>query len=221
MTYVPPFSITKTIKCVNCREQALFTGHPVLKELYLPDRRALRSRDPYERFEAEQAEEKDLCFFYKPDEVCVWRCPACGSFGFEVGGKLVWPEAPAVEPSEYLKGDALEAFLEAQSVLRRSPRCACAMLRLSLERLAVMCGAPDVPLSKKLDALGLSPRMKKLATACRLVGNDAVHEGRLDYRADDSEVLAESLSRFINRLAEDLIGNELEAEKMIQAAKKR
>lgn len=165
----------------------------------------------------------EKCFLANPineiDEVVVARCPSCNGYNVWIHGEMVWPTLPTVPPSAYLPDDVLEAYDEAQTVIGISPRCACAMLRLALDRLAIHLGAAEnQSLSSKIKSLPIPERYGPLAEACRVVGNDAVHEGALDYRSDDSYELARSLSLFVNLLADMLIGTPAKASEIIENA---
>lgn len=153
------------------------------------------------------------------DEVEIRKCLLCGNFIIWVDKDLVWPELPTVKPSKYLPADCVEAFEEAQRVIGRSPRAACAMLRLSLERLCVHQGATGRSLSAKIESLNLSPEIYVVAEACRAVGNDAVHASVIDYGSKDSYEVARTLSHLINHLAETLIGLPMRAKELIAMAK--
>lgn len=155
------------------------------------------------------------------DEVQIRKCSLCGKFIIWVDKKLVWPELPAVKPSKYLPAESLAAFEEAQKVIDRSPQCACAMLRLALERLCVHLGADKGTLKAKIESLGLDPDLHAIAEACRAVGNDAVHAGLIDYGSEDSYETARTLSLFINHLAERLIGLPLVAKQMAARVKRK
>lgn len=166
----------------------------------------------------------EKCFLANPvhevDEVVAARCPACGGYNFWIRGEMVWPDLPSVLPSPYLPEEVREAYDEAQAVIGKSPRCACAMLRLALDRLAIHLGAAEnQPLAKKIESLQIPEPYRPLAEACRIVGNDAVHEGALDYRSDDTYELARTLSRFVNFLSDLLIGAPAQAKEIIETGK--
>lgn len=88
------------------------------------------------------------------------------------------------------------------------------MLRICVERMVNAADAEGDNLSKKIESLNLPPKMANLAHACRLVGNDAVHNNAIDFSVGSDEALAVSgaLSRFANRLAEELFGMAAEAD---------
>lgn len=73
------------------------------------------------------------------------------------------------------------------------------------------------PWLKKIESLGLSPRMKKLAEACRLTGNEAMHGDYFDLDVPEEELRdnAYAVSGFINRLTEEFFGLEAETNELI------
>ena len=75
-------------------------------------------------------------------------------------------------------------------------------------------GTQGSNLATKIESLNLPPKLVKLATACRLVGNDAVHNNVIVFSvgSDEAQAVSGALSRFANRLAEELFGMAAEAD---------
>ena len=162
------------------------------------------------------------CFEFFPDyKIKIATCISCGKPVLFVNGELVWPELPSIPPSEYMPDDVRAAYMEAQAVISRSPRCACAMLRLALERLCVHLEGKGNNLRAKVLSLKLSPEVEKLCDACRLVGNDAVHEGILFVDDTDTYEVARTLSMFINWITERTIRSEALADELLAMAGKK
>ena len=135
---------------------------------------------------------------------------------------MVYPYGTSIQPSKYMPKAIVSIFQEAQSITNLSPRASCALLRACLERLVVKAGGTGDNLFKKIESLGLSPRMKKLADACRLTGNEAVHGTYYDLDISKEEAIANAwvLSRFINRLSEEFFGLDADASEMIERMNK-
>lgn len=152
--------------------------------------------------------ERDECEFYEPEQVCLWRCPNCRKLVLEVAGKISYPTGSGISAVDCMPQEAKEVFEEAQSIINLSPRAACAMLRVCVERMVNATDAEGDNLSKKIESLKLPPKMANLAHACRLIGHDAVHDNVIDFSIDSEEAQAVSgaLSRFANRIAEELFG---------------
>lgn len=154
-------------------------------------------------------------------EASVATCISCGKPSLWIQGKMVWPELPSIPPTEHMPDDVRVAYMEAQAVISRSPRCACAMLRLALERLCVHLEGKGNNLRAKVLSLKLSPEVEKLCDACRLVGNDAVHEGVLFVDDTDTYEVARTLSMFINWITERTIKSEALADELLSMAGKK
>lgn len=158
---------------------------------------------------------------YDKEEACVATCISCEKPSLWIHGEMVWPELPSIPPSEYMPDDVRAAYMEAQAVISRSPRCSCAMLRLALERLCIHRNGTGNSLRAKVLSLKLSPEVEKLCDACRLVGNDAVHEGVLFVDDTDTYEVARTLSMFINWITERTIKSEALADELLAMAGKK
>lgn len=162
------------------------------------------------------------CFeFFDEYDAFTCTCGVCGKLILFVDGKLAWPELPSIPPTEHMPDNVRIAYVEAQAVIGRSPQCACAMLRLALERLCVQLGGEGNSLRAKILSLNLSPDMEKLCDACRIVGNDAVHEGMLFVKDTDTDELAMTLSRFVNWITDRTIAAQVVAESILKTDKKK
>lgn len=155
--------------------------------------------------------------FFDDEEYLVKVCTHCGKIALWEKCKMVYPYGTSIQPSEYMPEEIASIFREAQNITNLSPRAACALLRACLEKLAIEAGATGRDLFEKIQSLNLSPRMKKLADACRLTGNEAVHGNYFDLNVPNEEAIADAwaLSRFINRLSEEFFGLDAEADEMI------
>ncbi|MDR3898277.1 MAG: DUF4145 domain-containing protein [Duodenibacillus sp.] len=154
------------------------------------------------------------CEFYAPEQVCLWRCPHCKEMVLEVAGKISYPTGSGITAVDCMPEDAKKAFEEAQHIVNLSPRAACTMLRICIERMVNATEAKGGNLAAKIESLGLPPKMTKLAHACRLVGNDAVHNNVIDFSvgSKEAEAVSGALTRFANRIAEELFGMSDEAD---------
>ena len=141
-------------------------------------------------------------------------CRSCGQVVIYKGLDLVYPIAKGISAVDCMPKDAKKIFKEAQSIINLSPRAACAMLRICVERMVNASEAKGGNLAAKINSLNLPPKMTKLAHACRLVGNDAVHSNVIDFSvgSDEAQAVSGALSRFANRLAEELFGMAEEAD---------
>lgn len=97
-------------------------------------------------------------------------------------------------------------FVEARGIIDISPRGACALLRLALQRLMQAVGQSGQNLNEDIGRLvraGLDPGVQEALDALRVIGNNAVHPGELDLR-DDRDT-ANALFETLNFIVEQLI----------------
>jgi len=144
----------------------------------------------------------------------IWQsvCLTCQKYSIWNNGELVYPDGCGIEaPNQDLNDDIKRDYSEAASIVNKSPRGACALLRLSIEKLCNQLTDDDdkkLDLHKKIESLkdkGLQDRVYKNLHAVRIVGNEAVHCGELNLM-DNAEV-AKQLFYLVNRIAEELITN--------------
>ncbi len=97
-------------------------------------------------------------------------------------------------------------FEEARQVLPLSPRGACALLRLGVQKLCVDLGESGKNINEDIAALvkkGLLPQVQQSLDFLRVVGNNAVHPGQLDLKDDEPTAL--HLFTAMNLIVEQLI----------------
>ena len=97
-------------------------------------------------------------------------------------------------------------YNEAALIYNKSPRAACALLRLAVERLCNELGE-----TSKIDNMignlvkkGLPTIVQKALDAVRVIGNKAVHPGQIAFDVDDKST-AETLMKLLNIITERLI----------------
>lgn len=136
------------------------------------------------------------------------RCSHCSELSvWSLDGKLLLPqESPIVMPSPDLPEDCKVDYMEARSVYPDSPKASAALLRLCIQKLMVHLGEEGKNLNDDIAALvrkGLSPLTQKALDVCRVVGNNAVHPGKISI--EDTPTVALSLFELINFIADDRI----------------
>lgn len=122
-------------------------------------------------------------------------------------------EAPG--PSHDMPEDIVEDYKEASAVLPYSPRASAALLRLVLQKLCKHLGQPGKDLYTDIGALvkaGLSPQVQRALDTVRVIGNDAVHPGEINFN-DDSEI-ALALFKLINFIVKEMITRPREIRKI-------
>lgn len=138
---------------------------------------------------------------------CVCRNCQEASIWNEEDGRCVDPiigggPRPHVEMPENVKAD----YEEARQIVGLSPRGACALLRLAVQKLCVDLGEPGENINTDIASLvkkGLPVEVQQALDSLRVIGNEAVHPGELDLR-DDLET-ATKLFDLLNYVVKDRI----------------
>jgi hypothetical protein len=151
---------------------------------------------------------KDAVYGTRPlHNVFVSRCYTCGDVSIWLHDRLLYPPAmtaqpPNVDLSEVVRRD----YDEARRILDLSPRGAAALLRLAIEKICIELGAKGKDINEQIAELvaqGLPTQVQQALDAVRVIGNEAVHPGKIDLR-DDRETV-NKLFRLVNAIAEDRI----------------
>lgn len=104
---------------------------------------------------------------------------------------------PHIDMSDDMKAD----YEEARRIVQLSPRSACALLRLAVQKFCVEQGQPGKNINddiKSLVAGGLDPTVQESLDAVRIVGNNAVHPGEMDLTDERAIETATALFDFVN-----------------------
>jgi len=149
------------------------------------------------------------------NNVWISCCYSCTRVAIWVYDRIIYPPLllgpmPNADLPDEIKAD----FAEARSVLNLSPRAAAALLRLCIQKLCIHLGQPGKDLNADIGALvkeGLTDRVQKALDVVRVIGNHAVHPGRIDLKDDQST--ATKLFELVNMIAEIMITqpNQLDA----------
>ena len=135
------------------------------------------------------------------------KCAACGDTVIWNGAMIIWPrQTPAPPANPDLPEDIRKDYDEAATIMGDSPRGAAALLRLAVQKLCEHLGAKGDSLGdyiKKWAATGLDRRVEKAFDTVRVVGNNAVHAGKID--VDDHIATVEMLFFLVNYIAEKQI----------------
>jgi len=122
-------------------------------------------------------------------------------------GTMVVPDMEGVPyPNDDLIDDIKEDYMEARSVLSRSPRGAAALLRLALQKLCKQLGESGRDINSDIANLvkkGLRPSIQKALDIVRVTGNESVHPGVLDMK--DNREVALKLFELVNLIADVMI----------------
>lgn len=134
-------------------------------------------------------------------------CRRCKEFALWLNGKMLFPIASnAPFPTEDMSEDVKEEFSEAREIVNRSPRSACALLRLAVQKLMPHLGEKGGNLNEDIGSLvkkGLPKKIQKALDSVRVIGNNAVHPGQIDLK-DDTQT-ASRLFELVNIIVDVMI----------------
>jgi hypothetical protein len=134
-------------------------------------------------------------------------CASCRKEAIWHKQRIVYPDSAGAPLPNPDLSDAIKAdYLEAASIVQRSPRGAAALLRLCVQKLCEQLGQPGKNINADIAALvkdGLPIRIQQALDAVRVIGNNAVHPGEIDLR-DDVET-AMTLFGLVNLIADNRI----------------
>lgn len=138
-------------------------------------------------------------------------CPACNKTALWLVNSekelLLFPDVPTStpEPNTDMPEDIKQIYLEACKVLNYSPRASAALSRLAIDKLTMNFSKKNT-LNDRIKDMASTDLPEKIITSLnivRVVGNNAVHPGKIDLTDDES--LASSLLELINIIVEKCI----------------
>jgi hypothetical protein len=134
-------------------------------------------------------------------------CAHCSRYSVWLRGQMIYPENIGVAPPNGdMREDIREDYLEASSIVNKSPRGAAALLRLCIQKLCTQLGEGGKNVNADIASLvkkGLSPKIQQALDIVRVIGNNAVHPGQIDLK-DDSET-ALRLFELVNLITDTMI----------------
>jgi len=139
--------------------------------------------------------------------IMVSICSHCNNYAIWIKEELIYPQdnlAPL--PTEDMPEEVKQDYLEARDIVNSSPRSAAALLRLALQKLMIHLGERGKNLNDDIASLvrkGLPEKIQKALDAVRVIGNNAVHPGKIDLK-DDRET-ATALFELLNMIVEVMI----------------
>lgn len=153
---------------------------------------------------------------YVPMQISIGVCSHCGLPNIWMNEKLVHPENCLIEqPNPDMSDQIRKLYLEASSILERSPKGSAAMLRLALQLLLKQLGKTGKDINRDIADLveaGLNPTLQKALDLVRVVGNNAVHPGEIDL--SDGREIAVKLFQILNFIANELITKPKELDRL-------
>jgi hypothetical protein len=135
------------------------------------------------------------------------KCKHCSKSSIWMNQKMVYPITGNIETvNEDLPDEIKKDYNEAKDIVNISPRGAAALLRLAVQKLCIHLGEKGKNINADIASLvkkGLPATMQQALDSVRVVGNDAVHPGVIDFE-DDADT-AYALFGFVNIIADVLI----------------
>ncbi len=150
--------------------------------------------------------------------VKISRCTNCGKKIVWVNDYYAYPNIQPIEPNEDMPDSVKQLYEEAGLIHTKSPRAACALLRLAIDKLCNELGEIDRDINKNIASLvkrGLSVDVQRALDIVRVVGNKAVHPGQIAFDVDSVET-AEMLFTLINLIVDRLISAPKHIEAMFE-----
>jgi len=132
---------------------------------------------------------------------------------------VIYPEDTGVEPPNLdLREDIREDYLEARSIVNKSPRGAAALLRLCIQELCEQLGEKGKNLNDDIAGLvkkGLPVKIQRALDVVRVIGNNAVHPGQIDVKDDRDTAIR--LFELVNLIVYDSITHPKEVDKLYES----
>jgi hypothetical protein len=136
------------------------------------------------------------------------RCLSCTQKTLWINEELVYPiYAIYGKPNSEMPEAVLVLYNEAGDICAKSPRGACALLRLALQMLCVELGEKGEDLNtdvKNLVNKGLPVIVQQSLDIVRVVGNKAVHPGQIELDVESKETV-DALFELINVIVDYMI----------------
>ena len=211
--YIPPQYTKPAFHCPHCEVYANQIWYNVCK--YDSKSFGIKIRNYLERnrFYTENVLNfiEQLYIVHKIKNSSVSFCAHCYKYSIWVHQEMVYPNlSTAPLPIEEMPEPVKKLYNEARDIAERSPRGACALLRLAIQFLVKELGEDENNLNKAIGNLvikrGLSSKIQKALDSVRVIGNNAVHPGKIDI--EDNPQIKNNLFGLINFISERLIKNE-------------
>lgn len=147
-------------------------------------------------------------FGYETGCLYISQCFSCKKSALWIRENMVYPLGlkSGAEANEDLPTDIRADYDEARLILNHSPRGACALLRLCLQKLCKHVGEEGKNINLDIKSLankGLPIKMVQAMDVLRVTGNEAVHPGTMDLKDDRQTAL--QLCNLLNIVAHHLI----------------
>lgn len=150
--------------------------------------------------------------------ICICWCTHCEEYTLWHKQKMIYPEDSGVQPpNQDLAEDIKQDYLEAKSIVNKSPRGAVALLRLCIQKLCKQLGKKGDNINEDIANLvknGLPVKIQQALDIVRVVGNNAVHPGQIDLKDDVKTAM--KLFELINLVADVMISQPKQVDKLYE-----
>lgn len=150
------------------------------------------------------------------NQLTIHRCLCCGKKIIWYDDTYIYPEIIAENANPDMPDAVKQLYNEAGLIYNKSPRAACALLRLAIDRLCNELGETDRDINKNIGELvkkGLPTSVQQALDVVRVVGNKAVHPGQIAFDVDDTRT-AITLMRLLNIIVCRMISEPKEIEEL-------
>ena len=150
--------------------------------------------------------------------VIIASCLHCKGKTTWINDQYVYPDIVAEEANPDMPEPVKQLYNEAGLIYSKSPRAACALLRLGIDRLCNELGENDRDINKNIRALvkkGLPQSVQQALDVVRVVGNKAVHPGQIAFDVDNKET-AIALMKLVNLITVRMITEPKEIDSMFE-----
>lgn len=164
---------------------------------------------------------RDFTVYEQPAPFTSAECQHCQKHSIwepirKQSGTLLYPLFGAAPPPHpKMPVGARADYEEAAKVAGASPRSAAALLRLATQRLCIELELPGKNLNEDIGKLverGLPERVAKALDAVRVIGNNAVHPGKMS--PDDVAAVSATLFKVLNLIVEYVIAAPAEVDEL-------
>ncbi|EFC72468.1 DUF4145 domain-containing protein [Prevotella melaninogenica] len=152
------------------------------------------------------------------NQLFIARCVNCGKKIIWINDDYIYPDIVAEDPNVDMPESVKQLYNEAGTIYNKSPRAACALLRLAIDRLCNELGETDRDINKNIGILvkkGLPQAVQQALDVVRVVGNKAVHPGVISFDVDDKGT-ATMLMHLLNIITERMITEPKEIESLYE-----
>lgn len=131
-----------------------------------------------------------------------------------INWQMIYPtHSTAPLPSPDIPNNCKNDYSEAAEIFQKSPRGAAALLRLCIQNLCIELGENgdlNTAIGNIVKNKGLNPKVQQALDIVRVIGNNAVHPGKIDVN-DNLEVVT-SLFKLVNLIVQETITTPREIE---------